>query len=93
MLDHSKISKKVKFLFYMLKIYNIGIAIITETWLDKRLQILNSNYRWYQTKKIIEEFAILANYNLKIKEEVCDEFDGCFKLISLRANEKLNVLY
>ena len=36
--------------------------------------------------------AILTNYNLEIKEEACDEFDGCFKLISLRANGKIKCL-
>ena len=82
--------EKVQFAYYLLQKHNIDIAIISETWLSKRIQLLNGNYKWFQTKyNDSKGIVIISELTYEIIEEPCNEYDGCIKLLSLRDNNKI----
>ena len=65
--------------------------MISEAWLEDKLKLPDGNFQIYQTRHNAHkgvEIMIVKN-SIESKEEPLEEYDSCFKLISLRRNNQI----
>ena len=64
--------------------------MISETWLEDKLKLPDGNFQIYQTRHNAHKgVAIIVKNSIESKEEPLEEYDSCFKLISLRRNNQI----